>query len=219
MRAQLDHDQAHSRHTPHVSSFRLGSDLDGVSATAKRVSAQPGTQRLLMVGTLEPRKCHRQVVDAVRLLIERGVDVELVVVGREGWLVDDVASDLRRHNDEPDTRLRWIERATDDQLDELYRTSSGLVLASAAEGFGLPIVEAAHHGLPLMLRDLAVFREVAGHHAAYFRGDRPEELADALQAWLGELALGRAPSSAELPRLTWAESTRELLSAVCDELS
>lgn len=40
----------------------------------------------LMVGTLEPRKGHQQVLDAFELLWDSGIDVNLVVVGKVGWM-------------------------------------------------------------------------------------------------------------------------------------
>ncbi|MBL3940675.1 glycosyltransferase family 4 protein, partial [Bacteroides thetaiotaomicron] len=65
-------------------------------------------------------------------------------------------------------RLNWLQDIDDAALADLYARVDGLLFASEGEGFGLPIVEAAQHGLPLLLRDLPVFREVAGEHATYF---------------------------------------------------
>ena len=59
--------------------------------------------------------------------------------------------------------------------------SSSLIAASECEGFGLPLIEAARQGLPVIARDIPVFREVAGDHAFYYSAGRPEELADALE--------------------------------------
>lgn len=44
-------------------------------------------------------------------------------------------------------------------------SSTCLIAASFGEGFGLPLIEAAQHGLPIMARDIAVFREVAKEYA------------------------------------------------------
>jgi hypothetical protein len=106
----------------------------------------------------------------------------------------------------------WLEGAGDDILDQLK--ASALLMASQGEGFGLPIIEAARHGLPVIVRDLPVFREVAGEHAFYFSGTHGDQLGDALREWLVLYRRGEAPSAAGMPILTWAESTKQLLSVI-----
>ena len=97
-------------------------------------------------------------------------------------------------------------------LDHIYRSARALLAASEGEGFGLPLIEAAQYGLPIIARDIPIFREVAGEHAYYFRGKDPGDLADALRTWL---SLGdAAPASQSLPRLTWHQSSRQLLDVV-----
>lgn len=159
----------------------------------------------LMVGTVEPRKGHRQVLDAFRHLWATGVDVNLVIVGRQGWLVDDIVRAISESR-ENHGRLRWIQDASDDYLERLYRASSALIAASEGEGFGLPLIEAAARGLPLIVRDLPVFREVAGEGAFYFNAVSGEEMADVIAAWIRLHDTGAVPSSANVSTLRWAES-------------
>ena len=78
----------------------------------------------------------------------------------------------------------------------------------------LPLIEAADHDIPILARDLPVFREVAGDHATYFSGKDPAVLADAIRRWLVALESGSAPGSSGLPRLTWRESALQLLGAI-----
>ncbi|MDN7521161.1 glycosyltransferase, partial [Burkholderia sp. AU45251] len=82
--------------------------------------------------------------------------------------------------------------------------------ASEAEGFGLPLVEAAQFGTPLFVRDLPVFREIAGDNATYFRERTGVELAPRLAAWLNQIDESSAPNSSNMARLTWAESAQQL---------
>jgi glycosyltransferase involved in cell wall biosynthesis len=85
-----------------------------------------------------------------------------------------------------------------------------LIAASEGEGFGLPLIEAARHKLPIMARDIPVFREVAGEHAFYFAGERPEALAQAVKEWLTLYHKGKHPKSDAMPWLTWAQSAERL---------
>jgi glycosyltransferase involved in cell wall biosynthesis len=167
----------------------------------------------LTVGTIEPRKAYAQVLDAFDALWRQGADTHLVIVGRAGWLVDEFVTRLRRHP-EHGRRLFWFEDASDAVLRRLYRSSSLLLAASHGEGFGLPLSEAARHGLPLLLRDLPVFREAVGENAAYFRGEQPDDIARALERWFAADRAGEAPSSNRIACVDWAESARRLLATI-----
>lgn len=81
-------------------------------------------------------------------------------------------------------RLFWPQGVRDETLEQVYRSARALLAASEGEGFGLPLIEAAQHGLPIIARDIPVFREVAGEHAYYFGGEDAQTLADALRVWL-----------------------------------
>jgi hypothetical protein len=70
------------------------------------------------------------------------------------------------------------------------------------------------HGLPIIARDLPVFREVAAWHAFYFEGESADSLPSALRTWLDLHSHGLAPSSEGLKWLTWGESARQLMEVV-----
>ncbi|WP_207556973.1 glycosyltransferase family 4 protein [Paraburkholderia acidicola] len=163
----------------------------------------------LMVGTIEPRKGHAQVLDAFERLWLQGRDNALIIVGREGWHVDALVERLR-HHPEAGRRLIWLNNVQDKYLNTLYSVLGGLIMASEAEGFGLPLVEAGHHGMPIFARDLPVFKEVAGPHAQYFSGNTGTELAPQIDAWLDLLETGRAPRSQDLQAFTWQASSTQL---------
>ncbi len=167
----------------------------------------------LMVGTLEPRKAHAAVLAAFEQLWAGGEDVGLVIVGRPGWMVDELLSSLGTHP-ERGHRLVWVEDSSDEFLEQVYAASACLVAASLGEGFGLPIVEAAKHGLPIIARDLPVFREVAGEHAWYFADDAPEALAANFSQWLSRFREGRHPAPQGMRWHSWrasADKVKQLL--------
>ena len=98
----------------------------------------------------------------------------------------------------------------------MYAASSALIFASEAEGFGLPLVEAAGHGLPIIARRLPVFMEVAGEHAFYFEGYAASDLAEAVRQWLQLKQQGQAPTSVGMPRQSWKQSAQALMRLVLD---
>jgi glycosyltransferase involved in cell wall biosynthesis len=96
-------------------------------------------------------------------------------------------------------------------LEKIYGASSCLIAASYGEGFGLPLIEAAQHGLAIIARDLPVFREVAGEHAFYFSAQEGHDLATEIKAWLELRAKQQEPASRGMPFMTWAQSARQLV--------
>jgi glycosyltransferase involved in cell wall biosynthesis len=200
--------------------FHLGADIDasapsfGLPDHAEQVLAAIAARpSLLMVGTLEPRKGQAQALAAFEQLWQQGIDANLVVVGKQGWMVEQLVERLRNHP-EREQRLFWLPGVSDEMLLKLYQSCSALLAASVGEGFGLPLIEAAQHGLPIIARSLPVFREVGGEHAYYFDGADAEALAATLTEWLALHADGLAPQSAALPWLTWKDSTAQLLQAL-----
>jgi glycosyltransferase involved in cell wall biosynthesis len=204
----------------HIGHFHLGADIN---ASAPTFGLPPGAEQVLaalaarpsfvMVGTVEPRKGHAQALAAFELLWEQGVDVNLVVVGKQGWMVEQVAERMAAHPEKGE-RLFWLAGISDEMLLKLYAGSAALLLPSEGEGFGLPLIEAAQHDTPIVARNLPVFREVAGEHAYYFEGLAPGDLARAIVDWLALRAEGKAPASTGMPWLTWDQSARQVLDAV-----
>lgn len=176
-------------------------------------SAMKNRPTFLCVATIEPRKGHAQILAAFDLLWNEGLDVNLIFVGQKGWMVDSLTERLETHQ-ESDRRLFWLHGISDEVLDKLYVESTCLISASKGEGFGLPIVEAARCGTPIIVRDMPVFREVAGEFAFYFSGESPEDLARALKEWLGLYREQRHPCPHGLRFSTWGESTENLIAAL-----
>lgn len=210
--------------------FHLGADVDNSAPTRGLPGDAPqilhslkDRPTFLMVGTIEPRKGYLQTLQAFDSLWAQGADINLVIVGKEGWkpVPDNQRRDiprtiqaLRNHN-ELGKRLFWLEGISDEYLEQVYAASTCLIAASYGEGFGLPLIEAAQHGLPMLVRDIPVFREVTEGHAHFFADSRdPEVIANAVRAWLSLYRDGKHPHSDVIPHLTWAESARNTLDIV-----
>jgi glycosyltransferase involved in cell wall biosynthesis len=161
----------------------------------------------LMVGTIEPRKGHAVVLDAFELLWARGSQVRLCLAGKEGWEVDALMARIRLHP-ELGRRLYFIERFSDAEINLCYATAHGLIAASVAEGYGLPIVEAAQHQVPVLATDIPVFREVAGTGARYFPVGDSFALAELILEFAGLTLVERRDLAARVVILSWQESAR-----------
>jgi glycosyltransferase involved in cell wall biosynthesis len=166
----------------------------------------------LMVGTLEPRKGHADIVSAFDALWRSGAAERLVLVGRQGWHVTDLADRIRTHP-EHGGKLLWLDDVGDQELAGIYAGCAGVVIASHAEGFGLPLVEALDNGKPVLARDLAIFRPHESHGVRYFPADAATpELVRAIRLWSEDVGAGRVIVTR--PESKWDLSATELLSAL-----
>jgi glycosyltransferase involved in cell wall biosynthesis len=199
---------------PTVKTIPLGADI---AASVPSRGLPPNIEQLLevlrskpsvlMVGTLEPRKGHAQVLAAFENLWQKDLEINLVIVGRPGWKTEILQLTLRSHH-QSQKHLFWFENASDELLDLLYAASTGVMVASHAEGYGLPLVEALNHNKPVLARDLPVLREIAsGDLVTFFQENNNETLARIIFDWLAGTTNPRSDEHGQF-LTTWRESAR-----------
>ncbi|MFC9842486.1 MSMEG_0565 family glycosyltransferase [Streptomyces sp. NPDC060223] len=161
---------------------------------------------VLTVGGIEPRKGALDLLEAYALLRTGHPGVRLVIAGGETLF------------DYRDYRARWETRAAelgvqpmvlgavaDEELPSLVAAADAFAFPSLKEGFGLAAMEALAAGVPLVVRDLPVLREVFGPAARF--GDSPQSLAAELGRALDSYDPARAEAGRELAaRHTWTEA-------------
>jgi len=196
--------------------FRLGSDkwtgdATGCSQACEEVVRRAGDRAAyLVVGTFEVRKNHRTVLDAFDQLWSEGSDVCLLILGRPGFRVADQIARVRSHR-EWCKRLFWASSASDGDLESWYRACRGVIMASYAEGFGLPVAEALARGKSAIASDIPAHREIAEGFCDFFDPSSPDELATVLRRDLsGHRSSGLKPVS-DFRWPDWRESVRECL--------
>ena len=201
-----------------VDSFHLGADFEGSlpskgmpeTATAF-LAGMSSVPTFLMVGTLEPRKGHSQTLAAFKQLWSEGYDFQLCIVGKQGWNVESLISEIE-NSDELNNKLFWLQNISDEYLDAIYANACALIFASNGEGFGLPLIEAAQKNIPLIIRDIPVFKEIAESNAFYFHGQKPDDLKNAIIEWHKLYTNHTHPTSAGIKWQTWRQSVEQLLS-------
>lgn len=173
--------------------------------------AHPGALRLLVVGSMEPRKNVGRLLEAFLLAAELAPGLTLDLVSGDAWghiLGEDTWRRLRQH-----PRLRIHQRISDEALLALYGQADYLVFPSLYEGFGLPILEAVGH-CAVVANDIPVFREIAG----LVDGIRLMDLeADArsIAARLAALTEAGAPAPADdRGAFSWESSAARMLVAL-----
>jgi alpha-1,2-rhamnosyltransferase len=190
----------------------VDADNEGEASAEVAAICASTTPVFLGVGTLEPKKGYAIALDAFERAWAGGVEARYVIVGRRGWNTRALEHRIRSHV-EFGRRLFWLGSAGGADLTHLYRHAHRLVAASVAEGFGLPLVEAAHFGLQAIASDIPVFREVGGDAAAYFDVADSESLAARIRE-----ACARRPTPVTLPRRrSWREATAGLCDLIRDD--
>jgi glycosyltransferase involved in cell wall biosynthesis len=167
----------------------------------------PRAPYLLAVGTVEPRKNLPALFDAFRALRREGRDLELVLVGRQGWGSLVQPPDLAPH-------LKLPGVVADAELAALYAGAAVYVLPSLYEGFGLPLAEAMAAGAPCVASDLPALREVGGDAVRYADPNDPSSFTEAIAAALDardETARLVAAARERARRFRWEVTAEETL--------
>ena len=172
-------------------------DVFGLADGLGPARYEPGAPlRLLMIGTIEPRKDYPAALALTEALVRLGVPAELHVVGRAGW---------GRHPflDHPPPFLHLHGYVTDAALRDLVGRCHLMLTTSKAEGLGLPLLEVQHGGVPVVAPDGAVFREVLAGSGLHIRPGAPDEAASGLAAWAASGGLTRAGPASRANVARW----------------
>lgn len=141
--------------------------LGVVSAIPAPLSFNPSTPYFVCLGTIEPRKNHSILLDIWKDL--PAPVPHLYIVGKRGWANPAVFQTLDALS--VDGPVTVLSNLTDGEVVSLLSNAHALLFPSMAEGFGLPAIEAAALGIPLILSDLAVFKEICPDNAVYLKPD------------------------------------------------
>lgn len=140
----------------------------------------------LMVGTIEPRKGHKIILDLFSQLWEVAEDnISLTFIGKEGWMVGELIKSISNSKYFNKT-LFWFSDASDSFLDLCYKETDAVIVASLNEGFGLPIIEAAQRNCRIIANDIPVFREVSPEGCFFLNLTNPIVALKQLKDWLKE---------------------------------
>src|SRR6266699_5272840 len=130
---------------------------------------------LLFVGTIEPRKDLRTLVQAFEEVAQVHNTLQLVIAGKRGWLVEDLLKQIRKSRFAD--RIRLTGYLDDEDLRALYSSCRVFVYPSIYEGFGLPPLEAMACGAPVIASRVTAVVEVCGEAALFFEPKSVSSLA------------------------------------------
>jgi len=134
----------------------------------------------LFVGTREPRK---NLIRLIEAWLPLATELHLVIVGEKGW--DETSSPtLQKALNHP--HLHFLDRVNDQELVVIYSEATVFVYPCLYEGFGLPILEAFYHGVPVVTSNVSAMVEVAGNAAELIDPLSVESLRSGIEKILNE---------------------------------
>lgn len=181
---------------------------------------EEGRPFFLALGTIEPRKNHALLLDVWEELA-RGLPADrlpqLVIAGRRGWAEP---AFFRRLEASPlhGRAIRECGDLSDGAVAALIARTRALLAPSLAEGFGLPVVEAAAAGCVVLAHPLPVYRELLGDYPVYLSATDRYSWTEKIMALAGSSEPGggderREGGSLDLP--TWGQHFNRVFTATC----
>lgn len=157
---------------------------------------------ILSLGTIEPRKNLKRVVDAFTMFHSRNTAVDsLIIAGQVGW-----GEDLK-----PAEGVQIIGKIPASYLPALYAGAEALVYASLYEGFGLPVLEAMAVECPVVVSDRGSLKEVAGNAAVLVDPENVDAIAFGMEAALLNRQRLVTRGLKQESTFSWQKTARETL--------
>lgn len=167
----------------------------------------------LYIGTLQPRKNLQRLIHAYHQLDrQQRLTWDLVIAGGGGWesaKLFQLVADLHLGD-----RVHFLGYVADEALSALYYGAHFFCFPSLFEGFGLPVLEAQRHGVPVMTANNSALPEIAGDAALLVDPTDVDAIADAmLQLSQNEPLRQRliAAGYENVKRFSWEKAARETL--------
>ncbi len=180
----------------------------------ERLTGFQGKRFVVFVSTIEPRKNHRYLFEIWKALIDEGVDVPLLIfIGRQGWRVDDLISQLKT-TAYLDGRIVTLHDLSDGELAWLYRHCLFTTFPSLVEGWGLPIGESLSFGKLCVASNTSAMPEVGGAMVEYVDPLNARAAIDTFRRLIGnpeEVSAWEARIKATFQQRDWSAVSRHFL--------
>jgi glycosyltransferase involved in cell wall biosynthesis len=154
---------------------------------------------ILFVGTIEPRKNLKGLLESFALLKSKKVfQGQLVVAGMEGWMMESIGEFIKQLGIETD--VIWTGFVSDEQLCQLYNLAEVFVFPSFYEGFGFPVLEAFSCGAAVVTSKTSSCGEIASQAALTIDPQDTKAMAEAMGKILTDKILKESLQQAGLKR-------------------
>lgn len=164
---------------------------------------------ILYVGSLQPRKNLLRLIEAYNILLSQYPDIKLVIVGKKGWLYEDIFKKVRELKLE--RKVIFTGYVPDEDLPAFYQNAQCFVLVSLYEGFGLPVLEAMNYGCPVVASNVSSLPEVVGQAGVLVNPENVEEIAQGIKEAIKKRKTLVARGLKQAKKFSWEKCARETL--------
>ncbi|MFC1733913.1 glycosyltransferase family 4 protein [candidate division KSB1 bacterium] len=168
---------------------------------------------ILFVGTLEPRKNVKTLIEAFdKLKKDHDIPHQLVLVGQKGWLYKDILKKIESSPYKND--IRHLDYVPEEDLPALMNGAEVFAYPSFYEGFGLPVLEAMQCGIPVVTSNISSMPEVGGEACLYIDPDSADDLADKIYSVVNNPKLQKSLSEKGIERakdFSWEKCAKDTL--------
>lgn len=170
---------------------------------------------ILSVGTIEPRKNYKTLIEAFAKIKPHHPDTKLVIVGKKGWKSENIMQLIEDLGVKED--ILFTGYVKEKELAKLYNLASVFAYPSLYEGFGIPPLEAMKCGCPVITSNISSLPEVVDDAAILIDPHSAEELTNALHKLLSTPSLQQELKEKGLgqhKKFSWETSARKLLAII-----
>jgi len=138
---------------------------------------------LLFVGTFEPRKNQKLMLDAFDELYKNNTDLCLVYIGKIGWNVENILNKINNHKLK-NKNLFHLQDVDDKNLKYFYKNAYIVSYLSHYEGYGLPVVESLKYGNITITSNNSSIPEVGGNYVEYIENNSKDQIISIVSKYL-----------------------------------
>lgn len=165
-----------------ISEVFLNNDKDNKSSKYIKNKYNLPDNYIMCLCTLEPRKNIDLLIKAyIELKYEEKIDLKLVLVGRKGWKIDKLLSEVNEKYSKDIVITGFV---NDEDLPVIYEGSKMFIFPSLYEGFGIPIIEAMYMGVPVICSNTSSLPEVVNGNGLLFNNNDKDDLKDKIIKFL-----------------------------------
>jgi len=195
---------------PPDASFFNTATPEQIKVVKEKYAINPEKEYIYFVGTLEPRKNLKTLVEAYVLLPDEVKQkYSLVLAGGKGWKTESTDEAIKSAVAQG-ADIKHIGFIDQEDSPTLYQAASLFVMPSLYEGFGMPVLEAMASGCPVVASDIPVLKEVGSSYASYAEALSPESFKNAIVDALSKPRPDRTYLQENVIRYSWKDNVKKI---------
>lgn len=169
---------------------------------------------LLYIGTLQPRK---NLVRLVQAYASSGVEHQLVLAGRQGWLAQPILDAIAKLPTAVQSKIKLTGYVSEEEKAPLLSRATALLFPSLYEGFGFPVLEAQACETAVLCSNSSSLPEVAGKGALFVEPESVASIGQGIQQLCSSTELRQSliqKGSVNVKQFSWETAVFQLLSTL-----